>query len=125
MTFKVKAKIFTVGCLTVFIAFFCFQEWFLNEPMRPPAPTMIDLSNHPIYSQYEFGEGTNIIDFGAQPLWVPTCLITETMRRDTILMKTMSELGLKIRFHFFLKGADGGNALLFYRARPRGNRLAR
>lgn len=65
-----------------------------------------DMSDHPIYSKYEFGEAANIIDIGIQPLEIPPGVISEAMRRDTVLEDALSELGLEARFHPFLKGAD-------------------
>ena len=69
----------------------------------PPEP---DLSTHVLYSEYDFGETEDVIDVGIQPLWVPTCIITETMRRDAVLREALARRGLEIRFHSFLKGAD-------------------
>ncbi len=65
-----------------------------------------DLAQHPIYSQYEFGGDSSVIDLGAQPLYLPTGLITEAMRRDLILARELRRLGLKVRYHSFLKGGD-------------------
>ncbi len=65
-----------------------------------------DLSDDPIYKDYEFGQDESVIDLGAQPMWIPTGLISETMRRDTLLHTALAEKGLRIRFHSFLKGAD-------------------
>ncbi len=65
-----------------------------------------ELSLDPIYSTYEFGEGDSIVDIGIQPLWIPTNIIAETMRRDRLLREALADLGLEIRFHPFLKGAD-------------------
>ncbi len=65
-----------------------------------------DLSKHPIYSTYDFGEPSQVINFGTQPLAVPIGVIGEMIKRDNILKKTMQEKGIEIRFHPFLKGAD-------------------
>lgn len=65
-----------------------------------------DLSHHPIYSKYDFGEIDNVIDFGIQPLAVRVGVISEAMRRDVILRRFLSDQGLEIRFHSFMKGAD-------------------
>ena len=66
----------------------------------------LDPSDHPVYSKYEFGEGDNVIDFGIQPLEIPPGIISEAMRRDATLRDSLSQLGLEIKFHPFLKGAD-------------------
>ncbi|MBM4054031.1 MAG: hypothetical protein FJ264_05045 [Planctomycetes bacterium] len=65
-----------------------------------------DLSQHPIYSKYKFTKGDTIVNFGTQPLYLPTGLITEAMRRDKILYKSLSELGIQINFYPLLKGDD-------------------
>lgn len=74
-----------------------------------PAPEIItstpDLSTHAIYSHYQFG-GDNVIDVGTQPLYFPTGLITEMMKRDRILQQELSKLAKTIRYHSFLKGDD-------------------
>lgn len=64
-----------------------------------------DLSSHPIYGGYLFANEGTVIDIGIQPLWLPG-VISEVMRRDTILKSALAERGMEIRFHSFLKGAD-------------------
>lgn len=78
-----------------------------TDPVSEVKPVELpDLSQHPIYRHYDFSQATEIIDIGIQPLWVPTCLISETMRRDDILRRRLSALGFEVRFHSFSKGAD-------------------
>lgn len=72
----------------------------------PTALAPLDLSDHPIYKDYVFGETDNIVNMGIQPLEVPPGVIAETMRRDAVLRESLSDQGLQIRFHPFLKGAD-------------------
>ncbi|MFQ5610801.1 MAG: hypothetical protein ACE5H9_01560, partial [Anaerolineae bacterium] len=73
---------------------------------QPPAIATPDLSDHSLYRTYNFGEDASVIDVGIQPLWLPTGTIAEAMMRDDILRKNLSDQGLEIRFHPFLKGAD-------------------
>ncbi|MBF0128206.1 MAG: ABC transporter substrate-binding protein [Magnetococcales bacterium] len=47
-----------------------------------------------------------MIDLGIQPLWLPSGIITEVMKRDGILREQLRREGMTIRFHPFLKGAD-------------------
>lgn len=47
-----------------------------------------------------------IVDIGVQPLWFPSGIITEVMQHDAILEAQLQQLGKKIRFHPFFKGAD-------------------
>lgn len=65
-----------------------------------------DLSGHPLYSRYDFGNAPGVINFGTQPLAVPVGVIAEVMQRDRILRGELGKLGLEIRFHPFLKGDD-------------------
>lgn len=76
-----------------------------SSPSRPLAPSL-DLSDHPIYSKYDFGSTDNVIDFGIQPMGVPIGVILEVMRRDAMLRESLSHQDMEIRFHPFLKGAD-------------------
>jgi hypothetical protein len=69
-------------------------------------PQTIDLTAHPIYSKYQFEIKDNIINIGAQPLSMPTEIISEAMKRDTILIQSLKNIGMEIRFYSFLKGAD-------------------
>ena len=64
-------------------------------------PVRIDFS----YEGHRFGDPGSVIDLGIQPLWLPG-VISEVMRRDTILHEALAEHGFEIRFHPFLKGAD-------------------
>ncbi len=68
--------------------------------------TTPDLSIHPTYSNYKFNKAEDIINLGVQPIYSPTGLISETMKRDTTLHDALSGLGMKVRFYAFLKGDD-------------------
>lgn len=68
--------------------------------------TGIDLQNHPIYSQYTFNQDDTILNIGIQPLYLPTGIIFEALKRDTILAAALLQLNRKIRYFPFLKGAD-------------------
>jgi ABC-type taurine transport system substrate-binding protein len=57
------------------------------------------------YSAYQYGV-TNTVYVGTQPLYVPTGLITATMRRDPVLKEELRKLGLKITFYPYMKGHD-------------------
>lgn len=62
--------------------------------------------SHPIYSKYEIDKSNTIINFGIQPLWIPTNLICETMKRDLILKEKLHKYGMSINWYSFLKGDD-------------------
>ncbi|MCK5199410.1 MAG: hypothetical protein KAR21_13720, partial [Spirochaetales bacterium] len=65
-----------------------------------------DLSNHPIYSNYKFGEDDSVIDIGTQPIGVSPGIIGEILEHDAILRAALAELGFELQIHHFLKGAD-------------------
>ncbi len=65
-----------------------------------------NLLEHPIYSTYEFDHTDPTIRIGTQPLYVPSSLIMEALKRDAILKEELSKRGLKILFYDFLKGND-------------------
>lgn len=69
-------------------------------------PTTPDLYNHPVYSGYEFNNSEGVVNLGTQPVYSPTGLISETMKRDTTLHNALSILGMKIKFYAFLNGGD-------------------
>jgi len=52
-----------------------------------------------------------IVDLGTQPLWLPPGVMMEALRHDRVLDRELDRLGVAIRFHSFLKGADINNAL--------------
>ena len=95
-------------CLLAVVVLGYRKGWFSGECELEPVPGVSapDLFQHPLYKEYIFGQEENVIDMGIQPLYLPTSLITETMRRDAVLKKALSELGMEIRFHPFIKGSD-------------------
>ena len=64
------------------------------------------LHEHPIYKTYSFSQAKNVIEIGVQPLWVPTSIIFEFIKRDPILKQAMTALSVQLVFHPFLKGND-------------------
>ncbi|MBF0379541.1 MAG: NrtA/SsuA/CpmA family ABC transporter substrate-binding protein [Magnetococcales bacterium] len=70
------------------------------------------LSEHPLYRQYHFDNRPQTVHIGIQPLWLSGSLITEVMRRDSILKRELNKIGMKVRFHSFLKGTDVNHFLL-------------
>lgn len=78
------------------------------DPVPPPPPQAkaVDFSEHPIYKDYVFNKSAQVINFGSQPLLMPTGLFSETMRRDRILHRELKKLQMTINFLPFLKGFD-------------------
>ena len=71
----------------------------------------MELPTDRVYETYLYGV-PNTIYVGTQPLYAPTGLITEAMRRDPVLNEELQKLGLKIAFYPFMKGADVNTRLL-------------
>jgi len=65
-----------------------------------------DHADHPIYSKYRFDRSSRVINFGVQPLYLPTGLISEVMKRDRVFQKALKDLGVEIQYYPFLKGDD-------------------
>ena len=68
--------------------------------------TAPELFDHPIYSNYEFNQDDSTINIGIQPMYLPTGIIFEVIKRDNILNRSLSVLGKEIEYYSFLKGAD-------------------
>ena len=79
------------------------KDGYGEEYSKPASP---DLSSHAIYSNYDFHNTVNVVNLGTQPFFSPTGLITEAMKRDTVLHNALSGSGIEIRFFPFLKGND-------------------
>ncbi len=60
----------------------------------------------PLYATYKFENNGKNINIGVQPLYFPTGLITEVMKRDLILKEVLAEKGYEVRYYSFLKGND-------------------
>jgi hypothetical protein len=67
-----------------------------------------DAGSHPVYSKYDFSKDHGLAHFGILPGAVFAGQIGEIMRRDTILINSLRELGLRMRFHAFSTGTDLG-----------------
>lgn len=85
------------------------MTWFLGiapamaaEKLSPNS----DLSKHPIYSTYKFGNGPKVIDIAIAPVAIPAGVLSETIRRDRILRQSLQGKGIELRFHSFQKGKD-------------------
>lgn len=80
----------------------------LRHPSFPEVSTdaVVDLLKHPVYSEYRFDNSTKTVNMGTQPLYMPTGLITEALKRDRILKRVLDDLGVKLQSFAFLKGDD-------------------
>lgn len=77
-----------------------------GKPVAPVAVAPPTPADQPLYAAYSFGHDDTVIDFGIQPLAVPTGTLPEIMRRDVLLRRALGERGKVLRPHAFLKGGD-------------------
>lgn len=99
-----RTRSILVGALFIAAITVLFVVHVCRQKQRRVQPD--DLLDHPLYSTYVFEKGANVIHFGYQPLWIFQNNIVEIMKRDAVLRKRLGKLGLKIKFHAFLKGED-------------------
>jgi sulfonate transport system substrate-binding protein len=59
-----------------------------------------------IYAAYPFDRSPDALNFGVQPLWIPTCVIWEVMARDQRLQSDLREADCRLTAHAFFKGRD-------------------
>ena len=103
---KKWTKLFLIVILIILIGIFIL---FLSKKRDSPLSSVTlapDLFNHPIYSLYQFNQSDSVINIGIQPLYLPTGIIFEVIKRDNILNRTLSALGKEIKYYPFLKGTD-------------------
>ena len=64
-----------------------------------------------VYATYRYGEPGTVY-FGTQPLYSPTGLLTEAMRRDPVLREELEKIGFEVVFYPFRKGSDVNEQLV-------------
>ncbi len=106
-----KVVITVAVCVVTFLIVGYVLGWFSLREMYVAENAVSDYSMDPVYSEYEFGRSNQMIDVGIQPMWIPTNIIMEVMRRDAVLKDTLARNRLEIRFHGFRKGVDINNYL--------------
>ena len=102
---SIKARLLVFGLCISLIPVAIMTTVTAGAETTPQVSTP-DLTKHHIYSGYDFGRGEGVINIGTQPLYLPTGLISETMKRDVILETALSEKVAKVHFYAFLKGDD-------------------
>lgn len=88
--------------ITLLIYFLSTKQEMRMSPLGQPT----NLPNHPIYSQYIYTQNDTTINIGFQPLYLPTGIIFEVIKRDRILQNALKRLGKKIAYFPYIKGAD-------------------
>lgn len=102
-----KRTIFTLS--TVLLILIGIIIAFLSINREAPVSSLLtsqELFDHAIYSNYDFIQNDSVINIGIQPMYLPTGIIMEVVKRDNILNRSLSNLGKIIKYHPFLKGAD-------------------
>lgn len=59
-----------------------------------------------VYAEYRFERSPSVLNFGIQPLWIPTCVIWEVMARDSRLQADLERAHCRLDTHAFFKGGD-------------------
>jgi ABC-type nitrate/sulfonate/bicarbonate transport system substrate-binding protein len=72
----------------------------------PSAGTSSAVRAQRVYASYSFDPSPNVLNFGVQPLWIPTCVIWEVMARDLRLQSDLRRLDCRLDAHAFFKGRD-------------------
>lgn len=96
-----RLKIFFLLLIVIIFSTACKQNKNILSVVSSP-----DLSDHPLYSNYNFGEDESIIDIGIQPLSIPPGIIGALFGHDGILRESLLVMGYEIRIHPFYKSAD-------------------
>ena len=97
--FLIFALILLIGLISLYIS--KKKETVISSIALTP-----ELFDHPIYSNYEFNQDDSTINIGIQPMYLPTGIIFEVIKRDNILNRALSASGKEIEYYSFLKGAD-------------------
>jgi sulfonate transport system substrate-binding protein len=76
----------------------------VSQAAVPKPSTRMDPAR--VYAGYRFDSAPNVLSFGMQPLWIPTCVIWEKMARDKQLQADMRRMGCRLDAFAFFKGQD-------------------
>ena len=104
--FQKRISYFVVLLIISAFTIFLYYTSGKQENEMSSLANQADLQNHPIYSIYEYNQNDAKINIGFQPLYLPTGIIFEVIKRDRILQDALKLLGKEIIFYPFLKGAD-------------------
>jgi ABC-type nitrate/sulfonate/bicarbonate transport system substrate-binding protein len=59
-----------------------------------------------LYASYRFESAPDVLHFGIQPLWIPTCVIWEVMARDERMEQDLRRAGCRVQTYPFFNGRD-------------------
>ena len=104
MQIRISKPIIISILVLITIAFYSIYRMDLLQ--QNPESDKTDSTLHPVYSEYNFDQAENVIKIGIQPLYHPTGLIFEVVRRDKILEQVLAKSGFTIEYYNFFKGDD-------------------
>jgi sulfonate transport system substrate-binding protein len=73
---------------------------------RRPAAADNRVNPARLYASYQFETAPTALNFGVQPLWIPTCVIWEVMARDQQLQDDLRRAHCRLYVYPFFKGRD-------------------
>ena len=89
------------------LAMLVFLSFSLPLASAFAASPAADLTNHPLYSTYQFGgQDSKVIDLGTHPMTAPVGVLGAALGHDRLLRAALKERGWELRSHSFLKGPD-------------------
>ncbi len=99
-------KIILITVLVILVGLLILFLLTKKEPIESSVSTSKNLMEHPLYSQYQFNMSDSVVNIGIQPLYLPTGIIFEVIKRDQIFKKEMAALGKEVNYYPFFKGTD-------------------
>lgn len=98
--------IILIAVIVILIGLLTLYVLTKKEPIDRSVTTTENLLEHPTYSQYQFNTSDSVINIGTQPMYLPTGVIFEIVKRDQILREELAALGKKVYYYPFFKGSD-------------------
>jgi sulfonate transport system substrate-binding protein len=78
----------------------------MRAPSAQSGEASLRLDPTRVYAQYRFDSAPTVLNFGVQPLWIPTCVIWEVMARDPHLQEDLRRARFRLDAYPFFKGRD-------------------
>ena len=103
-SFNTRNKLFLASLVIIGITLLIYFLSVQQETRMSPLGQSINILNHPIYSQYIYVQNDTTINIGFQPLYLPTGIIFEVIKRDKILQNALKRLGKEIAYFPYIKG---------------------
>ncbi len=101
-----KIVIITTFALILVVVVIIIVRSSKKEDFQNPTSLSSNLFEHPVYSNYHFSQSNSVINIGIQPMYLPTGILFEVIKRDIIFNKIISNSKKEIKYQSFFKGAD-------------------